>query len=592
MKKLLASLILILVVFSAQAQAPFTPFSKTYQISVSNTASTAVQILPNNSSASNCTNYLLANTGGIDAWVEFGTVDSVAPVVPAPGAPTAAYLVKAGTSVVVPSVNKAYISTITAASTTTMNVSCGQGLLAGVTGANAATGTSSTQVQGSGADGAATTGNPVLVAGTDGTNAQTVSVDTGGRLQVEISDGTDTGLVTAAGEQNVIATAQPGVDIGDVTVNNPAGASAVNVQDGGNSITVDGTVTANAGTGPFPVSDNAGSLTVDAPVATPVNVQVGNGTLTTSVRDTGASDSLNVAVVDASGNQVTSFGGTQYAEDTPHVTGDFGLQFLAVRNQTDTIFAGADGDYSPVSVNARGVVFVGLNATSSALTDDTTNGPTVAVDHLGSAKLYSPSLDYLYDGATWDRKRSTSIGNNVASTGIGADAPYGQYLGNATQPVITTGNYAAAQLDPAGNLRTAPQRPTATDILYGYASATADVASTALVTVSAGRTWVGEVCASVHLTKAAAAATGGEIIATFLTAGTGVVPAAGTYFGVNAGAGANAATGTVGTQGGDSNCSKWTVVAPAGNTVTVNYAVDCNNHTTCRADVSANGIMQ
>lgn len=35
--------------------------------------------------------------------------------------------------------------------------------------------------------------------------------------------------------------ANSGVDIGDVTINNAAGASAVNIQDGGNSITVDGT---------------------------------------------------------------------------------------------------------------------------------------------------------------------------------------------------------------------------------------------------------------------------------------------------------------------------------------------------------------
>lgn len=48
--------------------------------------------------------------------------------------------------------------------------------------------------------------------------------------------------VTAANELNVLASAQPGVDIGDLTVNNAAGASAVNIQDGGNSITVDGTV--------------------------------------------------------------------------------------------------------------------------------------------------------------------------------------------------------------------------------------------------------------------------------------------------------------------------------------------------------------
>lgn len=36
--------------------------------------------------------------------------------------------------------------------------------------------------------------------------------------------------------------ANSGVDIGDVTINNSTGASAVNVQDGGNSLTVDGTV--------------------------------------------------------------------------------------------------------------------------------------------------------------------------------------------------------------------------------------------------------------------------------------------------------------------------------------------------------------
>jgi hypothetical protein len=45
-----------------------------------------------------------------------------------------------------------------------------------------------------------------------------------------------TGASTLAGQT------QPGVDIGDVTINNAAGAAAVNIQDGGNSITVDGTV--------------------------------------------------------------------------------------------------------------------------------------------------------------------------------------------------------------------------------------------------------------------------------------------------------------------------------------------------------------
>jgi len=49
-----------------------------------------------------------------------------------------------------------------------------------------------------------------------------------------------------------------GNDIGDVTINNGGGLLAVNIQDGGNSITIDGTVTANQG-GNWPVRLQDGS---------------------------------------------------------------------------------------------------------------------------------------------------------------------------------------------------------------------------------------------------------------------------------------------------------------------------------------------
>lgn len=71
---------------------------------------------------------------------------------------------------------------------------------------------------------------------------------------VKLTDGTDTAAITAAGELSVLATAQPGTDIGDVTINNASGGSAVNIQDGGNSITVD-----NGGT--FVVQENGAALT-------------------------------------------------------------------------------------------------------------------------------------------------------------------------------------------------------------------------------------------------------------------------------------------------------------------------------------------
>lgn len=61
--------------------------------------------------------------------------------------------------------------------------------------------------------------------------------------------------------------ANDGVDIGDVTINNAGGGSAVNIQDGGNSITVDGTVAAtqsgawNVGTQTGTWTDRSGTIT-------------------------------------------------------------------------------------------------------------------------------------------------------------------------------------------------------------------------------------------------------------------------------------------------------------------------------------------
>jgi hypothetical protein len=70
----------------------------------------------------------------------------------------------------------------------------------------------------------------------------------------------------------------------------------------------------------------------------------------------------------------------------------------------------------------------------------------------------------------------------------------------------------------------------------------------------------------------AASTTAGQATATFTTAGTDVVPSAGTYFVVDARSGANAATGTVGTQGNNFGSMPFTVVAPVGNSVTIDVA--------------------
>lgn len=93
----------------------------------------------------------------------------------------------------------------------------------------------------------------VSIYGSDGGNPTAVAVDSSGA--VAIQDGGNSITVdgsvaaTQSGSWSVTNLANSGVDIGDVTINNAAGAAAVNIQDGGNVISID---------------DAGGSLTVDA----------------------------------------------------------------------------------------------------------------------------------------------------------------------------------------------------------------------------------------------------------------------------------------------------------------------------------------
>lgn len=100
-------------------------------------------------------------------------------------------------------------------------------------------------------------GNPIPVSGTL-TDAELRATPVPISGTVTVTDGA--GPLTVDG--SVTAIAQPGIDIGDVTVNNAAGAAAVNIQDGGNSITVDGPLTdAELRATPVPVS---GTVTANA----------------------------------------------------------------------------------------------------------------------------------------------------------------------------------------------------------------------------------------------------------------------------------------------------------------------------------------
>lgn len=110
----------------------------------------------------------------------------------------------------------------------------------------------------------------VQIFGNDGTVNRAIKTDTDGNIQVDVlSSALPAGAATEATLSAINGKLVSGTDIGDVTVNNAAGASAVNIQDGGNSITVDGAVAVNNGAGGAAVNiqDGGNSITVDGTVA-------------------------------------------------------------------------------------------------------------------------------------------------------------------------------------------------------------------------------------------------------------------------------------------------------------------------------------
>lgn len=108
-------------------------------------------------------------------------------------------------------------------------------------------------------DGDVSSANPLPVVGVVDLGANN-DVTVTGTVTAELSATDNAVLDTIDAVLDTInAKLVTGTDIGDVTINNSTGASAVNIQDGGNSITVDGTVTAN-----LSATDNAVLDTIDA----------------------------------------------------------------------------------------------------------------------------------------------------------------------------------------------------------------------------------------------------------------------------------------------------------------------------------------
>lgn len=220
-----------------------------------------------------------------------------------------------------------------------------------------------------------------LVAQQPGGAFTNIDATTGGNLKVsvqEISDGLDVGAGAAGAETQRVILAS------DQTV--------VPVSDNGGSLTVDGTVTANLSATDNAVLDDIAANQTDNSQKTQIVDAAGNAvTVTgnkldvnataslagTTLPISGASDAVGVAIVDGSGNQITSFGGgTQYAD------GD------AVATPTGTAALGFDGtNVQALATDASGNLQVDVLNSSIPVTD---NGGSLTVD--GTVAVSSSAL--------------------------------------------------------------------------------------------------------------------------------------------------------------------------------------------------------
>jgi nucleoid DNA-binding protein len=255
----------------------------------------------------------------------------------------------------------------------------------------------------------------VVVIGDPSTNAGVAPVDATNGLAVDVKTlpaSTNTIEVVGDAAEDAAVAGNPvltggrydatprTLDDGDVGAIALDADGAVQISDGGNTITVDGTVTAN-----LSATDNAVLDTIDAVLDT-INAKLVSGTVIGDVNlgatDNAVLDNIQTAV-ELIDDTVATLGTTTYTEATTK-----GSIVGAVRNDTLGALANTDNEVAPLQVNASGALYVdgsdttqpvsgtvtaNLSATDNAVLDtidavlDTINAKLVSGTVIGDVNL-------------------------------------------------------------------------------------------------------------------------------------------------------------------------------------------------------------
>lgn len=199
---------------------------------------------------------------------------------------------------------------------------------------------------------------------------------------------------------------------------------SVKVSDGTNDLLIDGS-------GHISINDGGNVITID-------------GTLTGITNDVNIADGGNVISIDDAGGSITVDGtvaiGSQafvYAEDTAHVTADEGAFMLAVRADSKASTAGTDGDYAALIQDADGDLYVSDTVAQGSLS---TLAGAVAGSEMQVDVLTMPGIQ-TEDAASAGGESLMMVGGyrqDAETSPVSADGDFHGFIFNATGELKTS----------------------------------------------------------------------------------------------------------------------------------------------------------
>lgn len=229
-----------------------------------------------------------------------------------------------------------------------------------------------------------------------------------GNFPTSITVNTITGFATEITLGLINTKLVSGTDIGDVTINNSTGVNAVNIQDGGNTITVDGTVAVNVITG-FATETTLGLINTKLVSGTDigdvtinngtgvnaVNIQDGGNTITVDGTVTATVSNLAITQdvsADANNSSDTNLAaGAVFTGTTSSTLGVVGIQVSLRTDQKCTVYidqAPTDALVDcPVGASAATNDTTTITGTGTYFTKNMAKGDTIVFDPTGTNQI-------------------------------------------------------------------------------------------------------------------------------------------------------------------------------------------------------------